>query len=321
MSQFHLTTLGEMMLRYSVPIGERLETMAQLDVRPGGAEANLASLLARLGRRTAWVSSLPGNALGRLAANHLRMAGVDIKGVLWNDQGRMGTYYVEFGSPPRPTQVIYDRAHSCMAQIDPDQVDWEYLLDTQLLHFTGITPALSPNCRTLVERAIQQARQRGIPIAFDVNYRQKLWSETEAAAVLQPMIFDCDLLFCGQGDAARLFACQGAPEQVIEQLAAKTRAKRLVVSFGDTGALAWDGEKLHQVPAPTTQIVDRLGAGDALAAGVIHGWLDGDLGAGLRYGVALAALALGIHGDFVITTADELAALLVSSASAGSVSR
>ena len=123
-----VTTLGEIMLRYSVPAGSRLETASQLDVRPGGAESNLVALLARLGRRTAWVGGLPDNALGRLAANHLRMAGVDLDGVHWCKDGRMGTYYVEFSAPPRPIQVIYDRANSCATQLTPATVAWDTLL-------------------------------------------------------------------------------------------------------------------------------------------------------------------------------------------------
>ena len=112
-----VTTLGEIMLRYSVPAGSRLETATQLDVRPGGAESNLAALLARLGRRTAWVGGLPDNALGRLAANHLRMAGVDLSGVHWCKDGRMGTYYVEFSAPPRPSSGRPPRARATTSRM------------------------------------------------------------------------------------------------------------------------------------------------------------------------------------------------------------
>ncbi len=310
--QFDFTTLGEVMLRYSVPAGDRLEMTARLDVRPGGAEGNVAFLLARLGRHSAWHSSLPNNPLGRIITNHLRTAGVDLASVVWSETGRVGTYYVEFSAPPRPIQVVYDRADSCAANLRPNQVDWDALLNTRLLHLTGITPALSPSCRQVTELAIQRARKAGVPISFDINFRAKLWSESEATTTLLPMIQGVDLLFCGQGDAAKLFGCKGEPEQVIEQLAAKTAAKRLVVSFGDTGALAWDGSTLHRAPAPQTGMIDRLGAGDALAAGVIHGWLDGDIATGLRYGVILAALALSQHGDMVVTTPEELASLVES---------
>ncbi|NJN84339.1 MAG: hypothetical protein HC802_20045 [Caldilineaceae bacterium] len=141
--KFDVTTTGEAMLRLSVPAGERLESAQQLDVRPGGAEANLAVALARIGRKSAWAGSLPADPLGRNLANHLRVAGVDLEGVVWSKEHRMGTYYVEFASPPRATQVIYDRADSCAANLVPEDLHWEYILDTRLLHLTGITPPLS----------------------------------------------------------------------------------------------------------------------------------------------------------------------------------
>lgn len=313
--KFDLTTIGEVMLRYSVPEGVRLENAAQLDVQPGGAEGNLAFLLARLGRQTSWHSALPSNPLGRLVANHLRKAGVDLSGVVWSAGGRMGTYYVEFSAPPRPIQVVYDRADSCASKLQPEQVNWAQLLDTRLLHLTGITPAVSASCCEVTKQAVMRARTAGIPISFDINYRAKLWTAREAAETLLPMVQGVDLLFCGKGDAATLFQCSGEPEAVIEKLANLTQAKRLVVSFGDTGALAWDGTNLHRAPAPQTGMIDRLGAGDALAAGVIHGWLDGDMARGLRYGVVLAALALSQYGDMVVTTPEELAALMESTGS------
>jgi len=312
---YDVTTLGEIMLRLSVPAGSRLEAAAQLDVQPGGAEANLAALLARLGRRVAWLGALPANALGRLAANALRGAGVDLGGVHWCEGGRMGTYFVEFATPPRPIQVIYDRAGSCMAEFRSEQVDWLRLLDTRLLHLTGITPALSPSCRAVVETAVERARAAGVAISFDVNFRQKLWDAETAAAALAPLLRQSTVVFCGHGDAQRLFGCAGDPTAALRQLAEQpltAGAQVVVMSIGAAGALAWHkGEVLH-VDAVPTAIVDRLGAGDALAAGVLHGWLDGDLPRGLRVGVVLAALALAQHGDMVLTTPEEVAALLES---------
>lgn len=309
-ARYDVTTLGEIMLRLSVPAGSRLETAAQLDVRPGGAESNLAALLARLGRQTAWLGGLPDNALGRLAANHLRMAGVDLAGVHWCPEGRMGTYYVEFSAPPRPIQVIYDRASSCATKLTPQTVAWETLLATRLLHLTGITPALAPGCRELVAEAVRRARAEGVAVSFDVNYRQKLWPAAEATAVLTPILRAVDLLFCGHGDAQRLFHCAGDPPSALRQLAEQTSAEVVVMSVGSAGALAWHGGQVLQVDAVPVAIIDRLGAGDALAAGVIDGWLDGDLHRGLRTGVLLAGMALAQHGDMVVTTAEEVASLL-----------
>lgn len=308
-ARFDLTTLGEMMLRLSVPSGERLQTAARLEVYPAGAEANVACLLARLERCTLWAGALPENPLGRKAADALRLAGVDLGGVIWRTDGRMGVYYVEFGEPPRGTQVTYDRAGSCMARLEPSQVDWESLLDTRLLHLTGITPALSPSCREITAEALRRARERGVPVSFDVNYRQRLWPEAEAAATLAPLIQGVDLLFCSAADAARLFDCRGDMQATAQALLERSQARHLIVTFGAEGAMLWDGKEWRREPARPTRIVDRLGAGDALAAGVLHGWLDGDLPAGLRYGVTLAALALSQLGDMLVTDKRELLAL------------
>src|SRR5262249_21784655 len=149
----------------------------------------------------------------------------------------------------------------------------------------------------------------GVAISFDINYRQKLWSEAVAREVLTPLIQEVDLLLCGQADAQRVFGCTGTPEQVVQALAEQSQAKNVVVTLGDRGALAWDGVHFHQEEAIPVEVIDRIGAGDALAAGVIHGWLEGNLPQGLRYGVVLAALILSQHGDMLITTKDELMSL------------
>jgi 2-dehydro-3-deoxygluconokinase len=308
-ARFDVTTFGEMLLRLSVPSGERLEHAHQFNVHPAGAEANVVTLLARLDRKTCWTGALPDNSLGRLAVNALRVAGVSTGEVIWDRSGRMGTYYVEFGEPPRGTQVTYDRAYSCASQMQADEIAWDSLLDTRLLHLTGITPALSPSCRMIVTEAIRHAKERQIPVSFDVNYRQKLWTEAEARENLLPLIQNVEILFCSQTDAQRLFDCHGTMREVAQCLLDLSRARCVVVSFGDQGALLGNGNEWQHEPARSTRIVDRLGAGDALAAGVLHGWLDGDLASGLRYGVTLAALALSQFGDMVITNKAELLSL------------
>jgi len=153
--RFDVTSLGEMLLRLSVPSGERLEAAKHFDVYPAGAEVNVLSLLARLERKTYWAGALPKNSLGQLAANALRTTGVSTDGIIWDEGGRMGTYYVEFGALPRGIQVTYDRAYSCMSQLKPDAIDWDSLLDTRLLHLTGITPALSHSCYEIILEALR----------------------------------------------------------------------------------------------------------------------------------------------------------------------
>ena len=307
--RFDVTSLGEMLLRLSVPSGERLENANRLDVYPAGAEANVMSLLARLEKKTSWTGALPQNSLGRLTENALRTAGVNTNGITWNEGGRLGTYYVEFGAPPRGIQVMYDRAYSCMSQLKPHEIDWDTLLDTRLLHLTGITPALSSSCQEIVEQALGKAIQRGVLVSFDVNYRQKLWTETHAKRILLPLIQGVELLFCSARDATHLFDCQGTMQEIAQWMLELSHAKYLVITVSEKGALLWDGNEWFHETARPTQIIDRLGAGDALAAGVIHGWLDGDIKAGLRYGVILAALALSQFGDMVITNKAELLAL------------
>lgn len=304
--RFDVTSLGEMLLRLSVPSGMRLETATQLDLQPAGAEANVLTLLARLDHQASWSGALPENPLGRLAANHLRMAGVDTKNIIWRKDGRLGTYYVEFGAPPRGIQVTYDRAHSCMSQLQSHEINWAALLDTRLLHLTGITAALSPSCLDIILTAIQTAKERNVPISFDINYRQKLWTESQAAQTLTPFIQNIELLFCSANDAVRLFHCKGSPPEIAQAMLELSHAKQVIVTAGEQGAWMWDGTEWLHENARSTQIIDRLGAGDALAAGVIHGWLKHDLAAGLRYGVTLAALALSQHGDMVITNKQEL---------------
>jgi 2-dehydro-3-deoxygluconokinase len=188
-------------------------------------------------------------------------------------------------------------------------LDWDILLDTHLLHLTGITPALSSSCFEITGEAIQKAKARGIPISFDINYRQKLWPEENAANTLLPLIQGVEILFCSQTDAIRLFHLEGSRQETAQKLLEQSKAHFVVMTSGEHGALLWNGNKWIHESAHPTKILDRLGAGDALAAGVIQGWLDKDIAAGLRYGVTLAALALTQFGDMVITNKVELLAL------------
>ena len=147
-------------------------------------------------------------------------------------------------------------------------------------------------------------------MSFDVNFRGKLWSPAQAAQVLASLMEGAELVFCSRRDAEGVFGLQGEPEAQVHALAARCRARVTVMSLGEQGALALADGHLHHAPAVPVTLLDRLGAGDALAAGVLHGWLAGDLARGLRCGTVLAGLALSQYGDMVITTAAELDALL-----------
>jgi 2-dehydro-3-deoxygluconokinase len=316
MPSFDVITFGETMLRLSPPGHSRLETAETLDCRVGGSESNTAVGLARLGRQAAWWSKLPKSPLGRKVEASIRRWGVDTSLILWTEGGRVGVYYIEFGALPRPHQVYYDRAHSAVSTLSPDEVDWSMLDSARHLHLTGITPALSESCAATTARAAQEARGRGLTVSFDVNYRSKLWSPTQARDTVVPILKDVDLLFCPTGDAAAMFNLHGTPAQTARTLQQKLGVKTIVVTGNRAGVEAVDGEQaLRADVIPTTEI-DRVGAGDAGNAGILHGYIDGDLATGLRYGSAMAALKHTMPGDEILSSLEEIEAV-VGGVSAG----
>ena len=175
------------MVRLSPPDFKRLEQTTTLDLNIGGAELNVAVGVARLGLKSAWVSRLPENPLGRMIANKARELDVDVSSLIWDKNGRAGLYFLEFGATPRPTAVVYDRVDSSFSRLQPGEVDWKNLLgSTKCLHLTGITPALSKSCAAATLEALQLARESGCRISLDLNYRAKLWSPEEANKTLAP---------------------------------------------------------------------------------------------------------------------------------------
>lgn len=322
--RFDVVSLGEAMLRLSVPMGSRLDDTRMLDVEIGGAESNVCTALARLGRRCGWVSRLPEHALGDTVLRALRADGVDVSAVRRASGERMGLYFIEFAAQPRSIQVIYDRADSAAAHMTVEDIDWDYLLDTRVLHLTGITAALSDSCYEVVSQAIRRARAAGVMISFDVNYRAKLWDVATAQVRLEPLIAQADVLFCKSTDASLLFGCGGEPRELLTRLQSLTRARAVFCTFGERGAAALSGDEFLTQPALPVHIVDRIGSGDAFAAGVLDGLMSDDstgskpfllfssqaLREGLRRGVALAAIALSQHGDRVLTSRAELNAVM-----------
>ncbi|MBX0328858.1 sugar kinase [Oscillochloris sp. ZM17-4] len=309
-SRFDVVSLGESMLRLSVPSGRRLDDTRSLELEIGGAESNVCTAMARLGRRAAWVGRLPDNALAGSVLRALRADGVDVSAARLAPGERLGTYFIEYAAAPRSIQVVYDRAGSAAANMTPDDVDWGYLLDTRLLHLTGITAALSEGCYAVVAEAVRRARAAGVMVSFDVNYRAKLWDTATAGERLRPLVAEADILFCKSADAAALFGCAGEPGEQMRALQRLTRAASVYCTFGERGAALLQGDQLTSQPATPVQIIDRIGSGDAFAAGALDGCLDGDPADGLRRGVALAAIALTQHGDRVLTSRAELAAVM-----------
>ncbi|MDI3340268.1 MAG: sugar kinase [Sphaerobacter sp.] len=310
-ADYDVVTFGETMIRLATRPGERLETAATLEAGIGGAESNVAVALARLGRRVAWSSVLPRNPFGARIAGELRRHGVDVSHVHWVDQGRVGVYYLDTGAAPRPTQVLYDRAGSAVATCDPDALDPALAARGRLLHLTGITPALSAQCAAITRRLADAARAAGVPISFDVNYRSRLWSPQEAAAGLEPLCRAATVLLCGRSDARTVWGLSGSDEALLRGLAARFGAPVTVLTTGENGALALtpDGT-LHREPAVSVAVIDRVGAGDAFAAGFLHGYLAGDVPLGLRLGVRLAALKMTVRGDLAVLSGEDIAACL-----------
>ena len=312
MPKFDITTLGEIMVRLSVPAGQRLEITSNLDVQPGGAEGNAVTALARLGRSCAWGGALPDNALGRLIANRLKLANVDLGSVHWDPTGRIGLYFLEFAGPPRNSEVIYDRAESCAALLTPDQIDWSRLMDTRHFHVSGITPALSNYGLACTQRAFMEACLRGVSTSLDVNFRSKMWTPDEARAALLPLLPQVNVLFCGKEDAETVFGYEGSSLNVLRQLSNLVPSGIVVMSSGAEGIWARREATEYFEEALAVEVVDRLGAGDAMAAGVLHGYLEDDLALGLRYGVLLAAMILTQHGDMLVANNREIEELLHS---------
>jgi 2-dehydro-3-deoxygluconokinase len=307
---YDLITLGETMWRLSPPGHERLEAARSLDIQVGGAESNVAIALARLGKTVAWWSRLPDSPLGRHIANTLRTYQVDVSGVRWSE-GRLGTYYVEFGSAPRSTQVIYDRADSTASQMQPDDFPWSQLRQARWLHLTGITPALSVSCLQTTRRALLEARRAELVVSFDLNYRARLWSMEQARPVFDELASHASLVITAARDARHLLGYDESPTILARTLHERWNGATVVLTTGDEGAFAYDGSNFYDVPAFPVHIVDRIGAGDAFDAGLICALLDGkSLAEALRQGTALAALKMTVPGDIALVSRDELDRLL-----------
>ncbi|MCS7022981.1 MAG: sugar kinase [Gemmataceae bacterium] len=315
-----IVTFGEAMIRLSPPRFQRLEQARCLEVEIGGAELNTAVGLARLGHAVAWVSVLPAHPLGRLIANRVRETGVDDRWVRFSQQGRCGLYFLEFGAAPRPTALWYDRQDSAMARLTPGQFDWDRIFEgARWFHVSGITPALSDGTAGAVMEALQAARRAQLTISLDLNYRARLWDRDKARQVLSPLIPYCQVLFASEADAEYLFGIQG--ESFVD-IAAQWRQRFgvfTVIATRRESELVWrnrlavigaNAEQVEESPWYEVEIVDRLGAGDAMAAGVIHGLLTGDLQKAVQYGAALAALKHTIAGDLPWINPEEVEATI-----------
>jgi 2-dehydro-3-deoxygluconokinase len=315
-----VVTFGEAMVRLSPPNFQRLESSNTLDVRVGGAELNTAVALSRLGHSAGWVSRLSDNPLGRLIANRAREAGVSVEHVVWTEEDRVGLYFLEFGAAPRASNVLYDRKGAALTGIQPHMVEWGKVFSgARWFHVTGITPALSESTAQTTHEALHTARAAGVGTSIDLNYRSKLWTTADAQECMSSLMPWCDVLITTEEDAERVFGITGqSHEEVARQLTKRFPLRVVAITLRENPlvwrnswtAIAFEDGALFRTRTYEVEIVDRLGAGDSFAAGLIHGLLENDLQKGLDYGVAASALKHSIPGDFAWVTRPEVEALL-----------
>jgi 2-dehydro-3-deoxygluconokinase len=303
-----LITLGEVLLRLSLPSPGRFETVRQLDVQIGGAEANVAAAAARLGLRVAWISALPDNAWGERVRRELVGHGIDCAGVRTIAGARMGLYFLEYGAPPRPIRVLYDRRDSAFARLTAEDVDWEPVRRARLLHLSGITPALGPSSRGLIDRAVRE----GGELSFDLNYRATLWRPEEARAFALGILPRARYLFIGAEEARTVFGLDGPPEVVLRGLARVAPKATIALMQGADGCTVLDGTQLLRPRSRhDVQVVDPIGAGDAYVGGFLWATLQGrSLPEAIDAGHAVAALKCSIWGDIALVTARDVEDLL-----------
>jgi 2-dehydro-3-deoxygluconokinase len=318
---------GELLLRLSSPRRELLLQSGALEVCAGGAEANVAVGLASLGHASRMVSAVPDNALGRAAVAAVRGQGVDCSTVQ-TLPGRMGLYFLAPGAGLRASEIVYDRAGSSFATAPADAFDWPMLLKgATRLHLSGITPALGPDSAAAASAAADAATAAGVPISFDGNYRAKLWEawDSDPRGVLTRLIGQADILFGNHRDISLLlgedFPGDGADRRREAAEAAFAAFPKLQV-IASTARHVDDADS-HRIAARidvrdrayqtdevlVAGIVDRIGAGDAFAAGVLHG-LSGGIENAANSGLALTALKHSLPGDMSLFRQADIDAFL-----------
>jgi 2-dehydro-3-deoxygluconokinase len=315
-----VVTFGEGMIRLAPPSNRRLEQTGTLEMTVGGAELNVASGVSRLGLTSSWVSSLPANALGRRVRNRAREFGVDTSHVVWDEGGRIGIFYVEYGSSPRASSVLYDRAASSFCTLRGATFDWPSIFGgARAYHTTGITTALGEPTAEQVGKSLAAARGAGLVTSYDLNYRQKLWSPARARAIQEPLMDLVDVLVTTEEDAEVVFGITGADySEVARKLADRFGFKVVTITIrGDLSvlhntwtAIAYADGAIVDDRVYDLELVDRVGGGDAYAAGFLYGLLTGDVAKGVRYGNAFSALKQASWDDFNYTTLAEVEAQL-----------
>jgi 2-dehydro-3-deoxygluconokinase len=341
MAQF--VTFGEIMLRLNTPGFRRFLQAESFEASYGGAEASVAISLVNYGISSAFVTCLPPNEIGQAAINYVRRFGVDTSHITRAGE-RIGIYFYEIGANQRPSKVIYDRAHSAIADVKPGSIPWkEIFSEAKWFHFTGITPAISQNAADVCLEAVRSAKDKGLTVSCDLNYRAKLWkygkTATEIMAELMPYV---DIVCGNEEDCEKIFGIKGADVRIAEEVSPEKYSEvagKLVKRFPNLkrvgitlrgsisathntwSAVLYDG-KLHTTSKyDITSVVDRLGGGDAFTGALVYCLLAGksDQDA-LDFATAASALKHSILFDPNLASIQEIESL-VKEGGAGRVQR
>ena len=339
--QKKVVSFGEIMLRLATPGYLRFSQSRELTATFGGGEANVAVSLANYGIPVDYITRLPDNDIGRACMMELRKHGVGTNHILWGGN-RLGIYFLETGAVSRGSKVIYDREHSSVSEIKPGMVNWEQVFeDAAWFHWTGITPAISESAADVCLEAIETANQLGITVSCDLNFRKNLWNYGKKAGEVMPaLIAGTDIVLGNEEDAEKVLgiipegvdvtagkidaaAYESVSRQIMERF---PRCKKVVTTLrGSVNAnhnswsgVLWNGEGLFKAPTyQITHIVDRVGGGDSLMAGLIYGLLtyEGDDQKALNFAVAASCLKHSVYGDFNEVTVEEVEKLMGGDAS------
>jgi 2-dehydro-3-deoxygluconokinase len=333
-----IVTFGEIMLRLSTPGYERFSQAGHFNISFGGGEANVAVSLANFGLETDYITRLPNNDLADACLMDLRKRNVGVKHIL-RGGSRLGIYFLETGAVARPSKVVYDRAHSAIAEITPGMVDWrEIFRDAGWFHWTGITPALSQGAADACLEAIKIANEMGVTVSTDLNYRKNLWKYGKTASEVMPQLVEgCDIILGNEEDAEKVFGIKPETfdvaqtggevnaaefESVCQQLMKKfPRAKKVIITLRGSinanhntwgGVLYSEGILYRSKRYDITHIVDRVGGGDSFMGGLIYGLLSypGEDQRALDFAVAASCLKHTIYGDFNLVSVAEVETLL-----------
>ncbi|MCK4244997.1 MAG: sugar kinase [Candidatus Omnitrophica bacterium] len=325
-------TFGEAMIRLSPLDFKRIEQADILNMNAGGAEWNVAVDLARLGINSSWISILPDSPLGKFIRNKAREQGVDTSNIFFVKDGRAGIYFVEFGSSPRPSKVIYDRANSAISKIKPGDIDWENIFSgAKWFHTSGITPALSKNCAKVVEEAIKKAKDMGLFVSYDLNYRGKLWTPEEAKKTTERFIEYVDFCIGNEEDAEKVLGIKIKADknftkidkksyiEVAEAMIKRYKFKYVATSLRESVSVLrnlWSG-MLYVEGKPyfskkyEIEVVDRLGGGDSFSAGLIYSLIyKKSYHEAVDFAAAFSALKQTIPTDTNWATLEEVESLL-----------